>query len=465
MPTRAPKIRPYTGDHLTLPKSGNWTVQFRVPEHLRGLPPFGNKAVFKKSLGTKDRRLALKLKDEFLQSIGFNEPAQERDRASTERTMNAPDFYFEHLNALDRSQGIESFITLSQEIAEQIRDVEQQGGSQRQVKRLEAQLAATQRAIDEEVTDGRSSDQPHPYQITLRTAVERYEKEAAQRGLPKKTVSKARTALNRFVAFVGQNPTMIRIRRPRVGAYWKAMRAEGKSKSVVSNDLAFLGAAFKQAVDEGFLPDNAANPFREHRLDGFAARARRSVYSPAQLSKLIVRLQEDKDLRAALYVGYYTGMRLAEVFTAKLRSEHDILVFSVAEQGGKTASATRVIPVHSGLKRALEQLGYWPEVGNAISWKTSSAQALGKRFGRVKDEVLKDLPPKQRETYTFHSLRHGFITMLSQNGFTELQIADLSGHAKSGSKTEAGRTYTGRQQLTNLVGMVESLPGLAGPTA
>ena len=52
------------------------------------------------------------------------------------------------------------------------------------------------------------------------------------------------------------------------------------------------------------------------------------------------------------------GMRLDEIFTTRLDRIENIRVFNVAEKGGKTASATRIIPLHSELKKM-----------NLLQWK------------------------------------------------------------------------------------------------
>ena len=97
-----------------------------------------------------------------------------------------------------------------------------------------------------------------------------------------------------------------------------------------------------------------------------------------------------------------------------------------------------------------------------MAWQTASGQAIGKRFGRLKIKVLKDLGIMDHATYNFHSLRHTFQTELYAADYNELMVADLVGHAKSGvAKTEAGRTYFGRLPMSKLVEMVDAIPPLS----
>ena len=133
-----------------------------------------------------------------------------------------------------------------------------------------------------------------------------------------------------------------------------------------------------------------------------------------------------------------------------------VLCFDVASEGGKTASARRIIPLHSWLHDFLGEL----KDGDAIQFKAISATNLGKRFGRFKDRVLEDMGQgSDKRHYGHHSFRHGFITALMAAGYHEVEIADLTGHEKSNiGRTEAGKTYFHRQPMSKLKAMVESVP-------
>ena len=60
-----------------------------------------------------------------------------------------------------------------------------------------------------------------------------------------------------------------------------------------------------------------------------------------------------------------------------------------------------------------------------------------------------------------HSFRHGFSTILLNAKYSELEIADLTGHKKSNiGKTQAGKTYFARQPISKLIQMIECIPKL-----
>ena len=135
-----------------------------------------------------------------------------------------------------------------------------------------------------------------------------------------------------------------------------------------------------------------------------------------------------------------------------------MLCFDVASEGGKTASARRIIPLHSWLHDFLDE----PKDGDSLQFKATSATNLGKRFGRFKDRVLEDMGQgSDKRHYGHHSFRHGFITALLAAGYNEVQIADLTGHKKSNiGRTEAGKTYFHRQSTVKLYEIIAKIPSL-----
>ena len=97
-----------------------------------------------------------------------------------------------------------------------------------------------------------------------------------------------------------------------------------------------------------------------------------------------------------------------------------------------------------------------------MPWKSPSSTALGKRFGRMKDKMLEELDiQNMKDKYVHHSFRHGFSKTLLTAKYSELEIADLTGHKKSNiGRTQAGKTYFSRQSMSKLVQMIESIPKL-----
>ena len=298
-------------------------------------------------------------------------------------------------------------------------------------------------------------DKEYPYPVTLLGMAEDVMKEMAAEGQQTKTISKVKNAANRFLEWREIDDIQMRLIRPKmVTDYVKAARSEERSHSTFKNDIHYLANVFKFALQQGYL-DATINPFKDVSIKNFKNKIPRLSFSKEMLSKLLEASVADADLTQLVIVSYYTGMRLSEAFSAKLIVVENVHCFDVASEGGKTASAKRIIPIHPYLLEILATEG-----GLALKWSTKTANALGKRFGRLKNTVLSNLDPNlNKRSYCHHSFRHGFTTMLLEAGYQEIEMVDLTGHRRSNmGRTEAGRTYFGRQNINKLVEMISSIP-------
>jgi integrase len=456
-PKRRPKVRPYAKDYLTRTKGGVYTIQRRIPDHLIGTPPFGTRTMFKRTTGTTDLAEARLIRDAVFKQVGFESASDEKARKLAEKGMGRSDFYFEAHNSV--SGTYEELIAQSETLDEYAQDAI----NPKTEAKYAAQRDALVRKAHETITKPYEMIAvPHRYELTLGEAKTKYKVEMEERELTKKTVAKLETAFNRYIAFAGSNPLLSDITLPRVRQFVRHLREAGLSASTTSNDLTFLGSAFQFAQEEGFLDPQVTNPFRGHRLSGFAKKIETQRFNEKQILSLLVGCTQDSELRAFIYLGYYTGMRLEEAYSAKLVDIDGLRVWDVASEGGKNESAPRKVPVGDSLWKALEELGYSPKLDHSVPWKTASAGALGKRFGRLKKRVLKDLGADDKP-YMYHSFRHGFITQLLEQSYHELEVADLTGHSKSKGSTEAGRTYFKKQLLPKLTTMVNAIKPIPSP--
>ena len=198
------------------------------------------------------------------------------------------------------------------------------------------------------------------------------------------------------------------------------------------SELAALSNVWKYGVRNEYLQEGI-NPFANVRLKGFKNKTSRKPFTSEMLTELLKASKSDADMEQLIMCSYYTGMRLSEVFTAKFKSVGDVLCFDVATEGGKTESAKRLIPIHDDLRSWLEKK-YQNGQTNGLQWSTTTHDSVGKKFGRLKNSILEQVgvtDPEQKKEYVHHSFRHGFVTMLIEAGFNELEFADLTGHSKS----------------------------------
>ena len=456
--------RKYRKDYISR-NGNNYYLQFHISEWMRQLPAFRNYPVskknFKKTLRTDDPHLAAQRANAMLIDMQIKQPppsnpitvGAEAFMETLQHVESVPDEQLEPLYDA-YSDLFHSSITSEGEFGENSR-IEDEASFSHAKEGMEAIQREMRRR-----KAGKFFDEPMPHKVTLNYAAEKYMEEMAKEGRPKKTQSKVKNAAKRFLEF-RELPDMEleRISPKLLKQYINQARIENRAESTFKNDIHYLGRVFDWAKQEGWL-GNLPNPFRDLRIVGLKSKTERWPFSHEMLIRMknTPEVKEDHDIRQLFWISYFTGMRISEVFSARYKTVDGVLCFDVASEGGKTASARRIIPLHSCLHDFLDE----PKDGDSVEFKATSATNLGKRFGRFKDRVLDDMGQGgDKRHYGHHSFRHGFITALLAAGYNEVEIADLTGHKKSNiGRTEAGKTYFHRQGMRKLREMIEAVPKL-----
>ena len=431
----------------------NFYLQFHIKDWMRQFPAFINlplsKKNFKETLRTSDYNLAYERANKRLKDL------QIIDRPEPKPTLVGADAYwkgtqdFEAMtyNDLDTMYDYLTEMISGSSVSDHIDEFKVT--DEQSFSHAENNLMAIEREKEKRQT--KFYEKPHPYPVGLTVIYDKYMKELKAEGKSYKTQNKVKNASKRFLSYRETVDIELRLITPKiVSDYIKFARTEDRAIRTFRNDINYLGAVFEFAKREGYL-NNIANPFRGQKMTNFKEPNVREPFTNEMIAKLLNLTSNDKELTQLIYVSYYTGMRLDEIFTAKLYKEENVRIFSVAEKGGKTESATRIIPIHSELKKI-----------ELSSWISPSSTALGKRFGRLKDKMLNELGmEKHKIKFVHHSFRHGFSRILLTARYSELEIADLTGHKKSNiGKTQAGKTYFARQPISKLIQMIECIPKL-----
>jgi len=431
----------------------NFYLQFHIKDWMRQFPAFINlplsKKNFKETLRTSDYNLAYERANKRLKDL------QIIDRPEPKPTLVGADAYwkgtqdFEAMtdNDLDTMYDYLTEMISGSSVSDHIDEFKVT--DEQSFSHAENNLMAIEREKEKRQT--KFYEKPHPYPVGLTVIYDKYMKELKAEGKSYKTQNKVKNASKRFLSYRETVDIELRLITPKiVSDYIKFARTEDRAIRTFRNDINYLGAVFEFAKREGYL-NNIANPFRGQKMTNFKEPNVREPFTNEMIAKLLNLTSNDKELTQLIYVSYYTGMRLDEIFTAKLYKEENVRIFSVAEKGGKTESATRIIPIHSELKKI-----------ELSSWISPSSTALGKRFGRLKDKMLNELGmEKHKIKFVHHSFRHGFSRILLTARYSELEIADLTGHKKSNiGKTQAGKTYFARQPISKLILMIECIPKL-----
>jgi integrase len=145
-------------------------------------------------------------------------------------------------------------------------------------------------------------------------------------------------------------------------------------------------------------------------------------------------------------VALFTGARREEIASLKasnVKKVDGVSCFLI--EGGKTADARRVVPVHP----QLEALGFMAYAQHLQSmgqellfpYLVDGANGRGKNAGRQFAKLL-DKRKIQDERKVFHSFRHTLITRLHATGANPAHVMQITGHRGETAQSVHFQTYT-----------------------
>ncbi len=145
-------------------------------------------------------------------------------------------------------------------------------------------------------------------------------------------------------------------------------------------------------------------------------------------------------------VALFTGARREEIASLKasnVKKVDGVSCFLI--EGGKTADARRVVPVHS----QLEGLGFMQYAQHLQSmgqellfpYLNDGANGRGKNAGRQFAKLL-DKRQIKDERKVFHSFRHTLITRLHATGANPAHVMQITGHRGETAQSVHFQTYT-----------------------
>ena len=194
---------------------------------------------------------------------------------------------------------------------------------------------------------------------------------------------------------------------------------------------------------------NVINPFRGLHYSKKLAKTKQYeplTYEEVCLLRAAAVRKGDELMVAYIDIARFTGMRLSEI--GALNSDSIELIdgitcFRVSSDAKTVASANRLIPISSRLQSLVDlQSLDMKDLGTAV----------GKRFGRLKRNVLPDGEDRSR---CFHSIRKFVVTTLEQGGVAEGVAADLVGHEKPNITYNVYSGGSSVEQLSRAVGVLD----------
>lgn len=178
----------------------------------------------------------------------------------------------------------------------------------------------------------------------------------------------------------------------------------------------------------------------------------RQAFLGSDLAKLLASALDkgDKQLAQLIWMGMWTGCRIEELCSLRCDDVH-AGYFEVRD--AKTAAGERMVPIHPRLVPVINHLKTNSQDGFILSGLTFNkygdrSNAIGKRFGRLKDSLGFD------QRFVFHSIRKTVTTELENAGVPENVAADIVGHEK---KTLTYGLYSGGNRLDRLQTSIRKL--------
>lgn len=469
--------------YLTLNRFGIYYFQYRVPEYQLNL--HGGRKLIRKSLRTRDRRLALSLAQRWFQRM------QDKDLFEYEQKITSDaDLYsrgrsiHEEYDKLDRNDvhsEDEFFMRLSEYDKEALQ--------------YYSKIAASRQAAESIPATPKTQQQPHQTGIEevdgsprLNQLVERYITEK-RHGWGEhsaiKTEKTVRGHLNLFVESIGSNAPISKLSKADISLFKDTLMNLPANRSKILpychktlNELRHMKVPERHRISSqtikdysnrviGFLDWCADNEGVDSDLSaplrGAKKTLRRSkrskdqrdVFSDSDLKKLFLSKQylqsshKNPSHHWIPLLALFTGARLGELCQLHVDDikfdEHLGIYYmdinDLDDKGTKSESSNRVVPIHDQLIRlgfidyvkSMKRKRLFPDVKKS---KDGSFELMSRWFNRTyRNRSNCNVGQGINEHKTFHSFRHTFLNSFKQMGLSMDLAEEMAGHAPSGSET------------------------------
>lgn len=255
---------------------------------------------------------------------------------------------------------------------------------------------------------------------------------------------------------------------------------KGRNPSTVRTDCKILNAPFALALRQGLCLTNpvAASEIPE------GAKESRTPFTSEQVSQLLkgctdlaVAPVEDEDKnkkpvawdewKTCIMIGFYTGVRLGDAVLIK-RGSFDFKrhVLNIRPQKTSRKKRDLVIPVHPQLEEHVLGLGLKEEdamLCPSLAQRTVSGKhGLSIQFHRILSKAkIKQQTVEAKEggndfhKFTFHSLRHSFVSEMANAGIAPDVRQLLAGHSEE--RSHAVYTHTTIDSLRRAINVLPKL--------
>lgn len=315
-------------------------------------------------------------------------------------------------------------------------------------RRPESEMSMTQmRKVMAEIYL-RMKKQDAKLNMTIREFGARWIRGKKVEGLAHSTLAFYRSAVTSFSDFLDKRGRggcqVFEITPADVTDYRDLMSEEGLSRTTVNHHIKALRMLLTAAKQEGWTPDNAAQQVKTLKV----RRADKQKARPFSLEQVKAILDVcPEEWKSIVRLAFYTGKRLIDV-AMLMESQVDVFKKVIAWEIQKT-DATEFSPIHRALQAELMKRD-WSDKGDRPmhpkahslvnrTTGTSRSSALSKQFEhilihaglrekKVAETGAKQSRRRERQPYTFHSLRHTLSTNLAGLSVDKRVAMELVGH-------------------------------------
>ena len=226
--------------------------------------------------------------------------------------------------------------------------------------------------------------------------------------------------------------------------------------STVSDDMKIIRSAFNRARRQGVIQ---VNPCEAVDIPASVAQTREAFTASEVKALLAIASAEWK---TPILLSFYAGLRLGDA----VRLDWQSVDFSKGLLTFRAEKTRRIesLPLHPTLRRHLEQIA--GDSAGAISPKLAGQSidgrsGLSRQFSNIVNEAGLGAPEGKKlegnrrrfTAKTFHSLRHGFVSAMANEGVSKELRMKLAGHTSE--DVAAGYTHHEMARLSEAINTIK----------
>jgi integrase len=277
-------------------------------------------------------------------------------------------------------------------------------------------------------------------------------------GSARETFLRYRTTVESFLSHLGMRAALpLSSTRIRDIEGFRDSRLREVGATTVVDDLKIIRTAFNRARRQGLIHSNPCEA-----VDFPKAEAQvREPFTAPEVALLIT--EAPKEWKTVILLGFYAGLRLGDAVKLDWRSvDFDKGLLTFKSQKTRRMQST---PLHPKLAAHLSEIA--GDTGGPISpnlsrLKIPGRSGLSRQFLDIvrkagldlgQDERKKDGKRRRFTAKSFHSLRHGFVSSMANNGVSKELRMKLAGHTSE--EVASGYTHHEYARLKEAVHSIQ----------